>query len=255
VAHRDHHVRALDLADHDHPPELHRGRAVPDHRWDHPTDRSSAWASWRDLAAACRAYLTGLLARARGPLVGEVHQAGPAQQRRAEVRAAGPCPEKTRTGCCPGVEPRCDDQPVPERRAIRRSNQAVGGVRRVTHRHHPGEASASAGSGLGRPGGWFGRQLATGLLAVHRDRAVHPCGRGAPDLAEPPEAAATGGRSTGPQPEWRSNHRSGRRPVPPPWQRRSSLLHRWCQRRKSEFWRPASSPASWPVAAHSRVSL
>jgi hypothetical protein len=254
VAHRDHHVRALDLADHDHLPELHRGHAVPDHRSDHPADRSSAWASWRDLAAACRAYLTGLPARARGPMVGEVHQAGPDLQRRVEVRVAGPCPEKTRTGCCPGVAPRCDDQPVPEHRAIRRSNQAVGGVRPVTHRHHPGEASASGGSGLGRPGAWFGRQPATGLLAVRRDRAVHPCGRGVPDLAEGPEATASG-RSAAPLTGWQSNRHPGPRRAPPPWRRRSLLLHRWCQRREPEFWRPASSLASLPAAARSRAFL
>jgi hypothetical protein len=149
-------------------------------------------------------------------MVGEAHQAGPDLQRRAEVRAVGPCPEKTKMGCYPGVEPRCDAQPVPDRRAIHRSNLAVAEVRPVSHRHHPGEASASAGPGLGRPGGWFGRRLATGLLAVHRDRAVHPCGQGAPDVAgqgapdvaERPEAAATR-RSAAQQAEWRSNHRSG----------------------------------------------
>jgi hypothetical protein len=245
---------ALVRADRDRQPGPHLGRALLGRRWDHPAGRSFAWASWRDSAEACRARLTCLRAWGGGRVAAAARQAELVRQRQAVVRAAAPCPEKTKTGCCPGVEPRCDDQPVPEHRAIRRSNQAVGGVQLGTHRHHPGEASASGGSGLGRPGGWFGRQLATDLLGVRRDRAVHPCGPGGPDLAERPEATATG-RSMAPQLECQSNHRSGRRPVPPPWQRRSSLLHRWCQRREPEFWRPASSPTSWPAAARSRAFL
>jgi hypothetical protein len=186
--------------------------------------------------------------------VGGVHQAGPDLQRRAEVHAAGPCLEKTRTGCCPGVEPRCDAQPAPDRREVRRSSQAAAEGRPASHRHHLGGATASGGPDVGWPVGWSGGRSATGLPAVRRGRAVHPCGQGTPDLAGPLEATALR-RSTAQQVERRSNHQPGRRPVPPPWRRHSWLPRRWCQRREPALWRQPSSPASWPAAARSPVSL
>jgi hypothetical protein len=174
--------------------------------------------------------------------VGGVRQAGPDLQRRAEVRGTGPCPEKTRTGCYPGVEPRYDAQPVPDRRVVRRSNQAAAAGQPATHRHHPGEASASEEPGVGWPVGWFGWRPATGLLAVRRGRAVHRYGQAAPGVAGPPEVTVPS--STAQQVERRSNHQPGRRPVPPPRRRRSWLPRRWCQRRERALWRQPSSPAS-----------
>ena len=221
---------ALVRADRGRQPVPHRGRAGLGRRWDHPAGQSFAWASWRDSAAACRARLTCLPAWGGGRVAAAARRAELVRQRQAVVGAAGPCPEKTKTGCYQGAVRRYDAQPVPGRLASRPWNRAVAAGRGTTHRYHRDEASAPEEPGLEamavRPAGWLVRRLATGLLVPGPVQAVRRYGQAGPAPAGPPEATVAR-RSTARQPAERWHHRTGWRLSPPPWHRPLSLPRRW----------------------------